>query len=110
MTTDKAAPSPEDVVHAAASAVDQGQKVVADAIAKAEKTIAEAAKSAEKALKDGFETLRSQAGPYAANAGQSMDEAQKFVVDHVKERPVTAALAGLGAGLLIGLLLASRDR
>ena len=42
------------------------------------------------------------------NAGEQFEVAQRYVVDRVKERPVTATLAGIGVGLLIGLLLAGR--
>ncbi len=35
---------------------------------------------------------------------------QRYVVERVKERPVTATLAGLGVGLLLGLLLANRSQ
>jgi ElaB/YqjD/DUF883 family membrane-anchored ribosome-binding protein len=40
----------------------------------------------------------------------AVDEAQRYVVERVKERPVTATLAGIGVGLLLGLLLANRSQ
>ena len=40
---------------------------------------------------------------------QQIDEAQKYVVERIKERPVVATLAGLGVGLLLGLMMASRS-
>ena len=44
------------------------------------------------------------------NAGEHFDEAQRYVVARVRERPLTATLAGLGVGLLLGLLLANRSK
>lgn len=95
---------------AANSAVEEAERSFADAADKARARITEAASKAEKAIHDGIETLRAQSRAYTDNAGQYIDEAQKYVVERVKERPVTATLAGLGVGLLIGLLLASSSR
>jgi ElaB/YqjD/DUF883 family membrane-anchored ribosome-binding protein len=89
-------------------AAETGQARLNEAIDAAERGIREAAKRIEKALRDGVVTIRDQAGPYREEAEQRFDEAQKFVVERVKERPLTATLAGLGVGLLLGLLLASR--
>jgi ElaB/YqjD/DUF883 family membrane-anchored ribosome-binding protein len=100
------------VKKAAKAAVDDatetGQARLNEAIDAAERGIREAAKRIEKALRDGVGTLRDQSGPYREQAGQQFDEAQKYVLERVKERPLTATLAGLGVGLLLGLLLASR--
>ncbi len=75
----------------------------------AKTTFLEAIKRIETALADGFETVRAQSRTYTDTAGQSFDDAQKYVVERVKEKPVTATLAGLGVGLLLGLLLSSRN-
>jgi len=66
--------------------------------------------TAEKVLKESVETLKAQTRAYTDNAGEHFDEAQRYVVERVKERPVTATLAGLGVGLLLGLLLANRSQ
>ncbi|HUO11416.1 MAG TPA: hypothetical protein VMU37_01545, partial [Caulobacteraceae bacterium] len=81
----------------------------AEALDAAERSLNEAVKRLEKMLREGIETLKAQSQPYRENAGQQFDEAQKYVVERVKERPVTATLAGLGVGLLLGLLLAGRS-
>jgi ElaB/YqjD/DUF883 family membrane-anchored ribosome-binding protein len=92
---------------AVASAAETGQRTLNEAIEAAERGIREAAKRVERAMRDGVETLRTQSGPYRERAGEQFDEAQEYVLARVKERPVTATLAGIGVGLLLGLLLAS---
>jgi ElaB/YqjD/DUF883 family membrane-anchored ribosome-binding protein len=89
-------------------ATESGQARLNEAIDAAERGIREAAKRIEKALRDGVVNIRDQASPYREEAEQRFDDAQKFFVERVKERPLTATLAGLGVGLLLGLLLASR--
>ena len=74
----------------------------------AKTTFLDAIKRIETALADGFETVRAQSRTYTDTASQSLDDASKYVVDRVKEKPVTATLAGLGVGVLIGFLLSSR--
>ena len=69
--------------------------------------VADAARRAERIVQDGIETLRAQSRVYVDAAGQQFDTAQRYVVERVKERPVTATMAGVGVGLLLGLLLAS---
>ena len=96
--------------HAAVStAAETSQRTLNEAIDAAERGIREAAKRVEKAMREGVDSLRSQAGPYRDQASQQFDEAQQYVIERVKERPVTATLAGIGVGLLLGLLLASRS-
>ena len=94
---------------AVASAVDRSQEGLSDALDLAERNIRDAAKRIEKAVRDGVETLRAQTEPYRDSAGAQFDEAQKYMVARVKERPVTATMLGVGVGLLLGLLLASRS-
>ena len=87
-----------------------GEKAFNEALASAERTITEAAKTAERVLKEGVETLRAQTKTYSETAGQQVDDAQKYVLERVKERPLTATLAGLGVGVLLGLLLSNRTK
>lgn len=91
------------------SATETGHEKLNEAIDLADRSIRDAAKRIEKAVREGVETIRSQAEPYREGATQQIDEAQKYVVERIKERPVVATLAGLGVGLLLGLLMATRS-
>jgi ElaB/YqjD/DUF883 family membrane-anchored ribosome-binding protein len=44
------------------------------------------------------------------DAAERLDEAQRYVVERVQERPVQSTAIALGVGVLIGLLLAGRRR
>ncbi len=107
MPTDSLNHAVDEAKSAAQTASDEGHKAFNEALANAEKTITEAAKKAEKALREGVETLRAHTKTYTDTAGQQAEEAQRYVLERVKERPVTATLTGLGVGVLLGLLLSS---
>ena len=81
-----------------------------EAIQDTEESFSAVSERLEKAVQDGLELLRAQTKTYAAKAGEQLDTAQHYVVERVQERPLTSAFAALGAGVLIGLLLAGRDR
>jgi ElaB/YqjD/DUF883 family membrane-anchored ribosome-binding protein len=73
-------------------------------------SLADAAKRVEQSVLEGFDTLRAQTRTYSDTAGHQLEEAQRYVSERVKERPITATLAGLGVGVLLGLLLAGGSR
>jgi ElaB/YqjD/DUF883 family membrane-anchored ribosome-binding protein len=104
----------KDHVHAAATAgadaAAESQKALRDALAAAERTISEAAKSAERVFKEGVEALRAQSRAYTDNAGEHLEDAQRYLSERVRSRPLTATLAGLGVGVLLGLVLSHRER
>ncbi len=110
---DKTAETSAKVKKAAKAAVsdaaDAAQSRLNEAIDLADRNIREAARRVELAMRDGLEQLRTRAEPYRDSASQQIDEAQKYVVERIKERPVIATLAGLGVGLLLGLLVANRS-
>jgi ElaB/YqjD/DUF883 family membrane-anchored ribosome-binding protein len=91
-------------------AADAAERSFQEAVDAAERKIAEAARRAERVLRDGVENLRAHSREYGETASQSLDEAQRYVIERVKERPLTATVAGLGVGLLIGLLLSTRSK
>lgn len=93
---------------ATAEAAEAAQRALKEALALAEKRILEAARTAERVIKDSVEAIKAQAKTYTGAAPQSVEEAQRYVVERVKERPVTAALAGVGVGFLLGVLISGR--
>lgn len=93
-------------------AADETKAAVKDAAdsatkmsAEAQRAFADAAKRIERAVTEGVEQLRAQTRAYSDTAGQQIDQAQLYVTERVKERPLAATGAALGVGLLIGLLL-----
>jgi ElaB/YqjD/DUF883 family membrane-anchored ribosome-binding protein len=100
----------KDAKKAANNANEHSERAFSEAVSAAERTLNEAAKTAEKVLKEGVETLRAQTRTYTDTASQQLEDAQRYVVERVKERPLTATFAGLGVGLLLGLLLSNRSK
>ena len=86
----------KDEAKATASALAESASKLS---AEAQRSFGEAAKKFEKVVSEGLEQIRAQSRTYA--------DAQRYVVERVKERPLVATGAALGVGLLIGLLLAS---
>lgn len=102
---------PANVVERTAEEAKAAANSVAEAAtqlaSQAERSFAEAAKRFEKVVAEGLEQVRAQSRTYADNAGEHLDEAQRYVVERVREKPLMAAGTALGVGLLVGLLLAS---
>jgi ElaB/YqjD/DUF883 family membrane-anchored ribosome-binding protein len=78
--------------------------------AEAQRSFNELSKRLETVVKDGLEQIRAQSRTYADTAGQQLDEAQRYVTERVKEKPLMSTGAALGVGVLIGLLLAGGRR
>ncbi len=94
----------EDTI-TAASGADTKQMT-----AEAQRVFAEAKGKIQQAVQDGLEQLRAQSRTYADSAGQQLEQAQQYVTERVRERPLAATGAALGVGVLIGLLLSSGRR
>lgn len=112
MSADPSKTAAEDLGDAptAEEVVGQAQRSIKDALAAAEKSLNEASKAAEKIIKESVDSLRTHAKAYTGADAPSMEEAQRYFVERVKERPVTAAFAGVGVGLILGVLLSSRGK
>jgi ElaB/YqjD/DUF883 family membrane-anchored ribosome-binding protein len=78
--------------------------------AEAQRAFAEARTKIQQAVQDGLEQLRVQSRNYADTAGQQLEQAQQYVTERVRERPLAATGAALGLGVLIGLVLSSGRR
>lgn len=103
--------------NAAEHAADEARAGVAAAAngasavkAEAQRSFQEAAKHFENVVHEGVEQIRAQTRAYADTAGQQLEEAQRYMTERVKERPLTSAAAALGVGVLIGLVLAGGRR
>jgi ElaB/YqjD/DUF883 family membrane-anchored ribosome-binding protein len=75
--------------------------------AEAQRTFADARARIEQAVQDGLEQLRTQSRAYADTAGEQIDQAQLYVTERVRERPLAAIGAAVGVGVLVGLLLSA---
>ena len=89
---------------------DEALGALDESRAAAERSIQDLARRAEKAIHEGIETLRSQSRGYVDTAGDRLDVAQRYVVDRVHEKPMSATLAALGIGVLVGVLLSGGRR
>lgn len=105
---------PANAIDTTAAAAKEAQDIANDGAAKiladAQRTFGDTAKRLEKTLQEGLEQLRAQSRVYADAAGEQIDDAQRYVSDRVKERPLAATGAALGVGVLIGLLLSAGRR
>ncbi|MDO8901069.1 MAG: hypothetical protein Q7V15_06925 [Phenylobacterium sp.] len=91
---------------AATSAAASAQVLAEDA----QRTFRDAAHHFERAVQEGVEQIRAQSRAYADTAGEQIEEAQRYVVEHVRERPLAATGVAVGLGVVIGMLLAGGRR
>lgn len=75
-----------------------------------QRAVADAARRIEAAVQEGLEQLRAQSRVLADTASQQIEDASEYVSGQVRERPLAAAGIALGAGVLIGLLIAQATR
>ncbi len=95
---------------AASTKIEAAAEAADDAIQSAETSFSAVLDRLDKAVQEGLELFRAQSKTYASKASEQLDTAQHYVVERVQERPLTSAFAALGAGVLIGLLLAGRNK
>jgi ElaB/YqjD/DUF883 family membrane-anchored ribosome-binding protein len=75
-----------------------------------ERRVRELARRAEEAVRDRAQVFRERAQDYYEDASEQFDAAQRFIVERVQERPLTATFAAVGVGLVLGLMLAGGRR
>jgi len=85
-------------------------RVLKEGLAAAERGLLEVAKRVERAVKESMETIRAQTGDYSGDPARTAQDAQRYIVDRVEERPVAAAFVGLGVGFLLGALFFGRRK
>lgn len=57
-----------------------------------------------------YDTARVRGREYYDEASERLDEAQRYVVERVQERPIQSTAIALGVGVVLGLLLSGRRR
>ena len=57
-----------------------------------------------------YDAARVRGREYYDDAAERLDEAQRYVVERVQERPLQSTAIALGVGLVLGMLLAGRRR
>jgi ElaB/YqjD/DUF883 family membrane-anchored ribosome-binding protein len=76
----------------------------------AQGAVADISRRLERILQEGIESLRTHSRTYVDSAGQQLGAAQSYMTEKVKERPLAATMAGLGVGVLLGMLIAGGRR
>ena len=104
--TANAAALAEDAKAAARGAADAAAKLAGDA----QRSVAEASQRFEGVVEAGLGQLRAQSRAYADTASQQLEEAQRYLTNRGRERPLAATGAAIGVGVLIGLLMATGRR
>ena len=64
--------------------------------AEAHRAFAEAKGKIQQAVQDGLEQISTQSRVYADNAGQQIEQAQQYMIERVRERPLAATGAAFG--------------
>lgn len=101
----------EDVVTLKDDAKVGAREEAAALKAKAREAKAYAAEKAEEVsqkAREYYDTARVRGREYYDEAQDRFDDAQRYVVERVQERPIQSTAIALGVGVVIGLLLAGR--
>jgi ElaB/YqjD/DUF883 family membrane-anchored ribosome-binding protein len=94
-----------EAVDQAAYAGSEAADRVRDGLKDAGATGVDAIEQARKALQDALDLLRGEAPELQEKATQGVEQAHSYLTRQIKENPIPAVLAGLGAGMLLGFLL-----
>lgn len=82
--------------------------VVKTNLSDVQKTIVDTAKSMEKSVLDGHGSWRSEIKTMFYHRAERMEQVQNYLAVRIKERPLTATLAGLAVGFVLGFQIANR--
>jgi ElaB/YqjD/DUF883 family membrane-anchored ribosome-binding protein len=92
------------------SEAGQAKAAAAEAVGHAEGSLRALVERLENLVSEVVDIARSRSKVYAEGASEQIETAQKYVIDHVQERPLASAATALGVGVVIGLLLSGRHR
>ena len=95
----------------AGSSLDHAKKAIdsaKEALESGRRAIPGVTKEAQRIVGERVTELKGRGKEYADKAGDSLEDARLYVTDQVQERPITATLAALGAGFLLGMLFSGR--
>jgi ElaB/YqjD/DUF883 family membrane-anchored ribosome-binding protein len=67
----------------------------------------EALHDAQDAMKKGYEQSKAKLNEAIDHSAEGLDQAHMYLKEQARERPIALTAAAIGAGVLIGLLLAN---
>jgi ElaB/YqjD/DUF883 family membrane-anchored ribosome-binding protein len=112
-SAEDATPHARKVVREAMKTVESARETAAHAAATVElgrEAIPEVGDLARAALDEQMDRYKAKGQEAAEAALDQMEVARTLILDQVKSRPITAALAAVGAGFFLGVLLTGRRR
>lgn len=68
---------------------------------------AESLRAAEDAMKKGYEESKAKLNDAIDHSAEGLDQAHMYLKEQARERPIALTAAAIGAGVLLGLLLAN---
>jgi ElaB/YqjD/DUF883 family membrane-anchored ribosome-binding protein len=95
---------------AAHDLAEHGRRAIKEALHVAEGRLNDAATVAEQAFREGVEAFLNQARGYGDAAEERLSDSGRYVLARVKDRPLTAAMVGIGVGIVLGVLLSSKSK
>jgi len=90
------------------NAMESGAEAAREAFADTRESMGEARDAMQKAARETLREAKTYGRKNAARAYDAAQDTAKSILDYVNEKPVQAALIGLGGLLLAGLLLRRR--
>jgi hypothetical protein len=90
--------------------VEDAHKATTAAAADTARALNDLARRAGSVVQERFDGLGVDPREYTEMASERLENAQQYLVDRINERPVPAALAALGLGVVIGMLLSGSRR